>query len=113
MEVVGEEKGEKAALGCGDPRVEGGDPMGTPHPSAVEIRCADNLIALPAQGQGWPMSYSLRAGDLHRLPKRLRATVEFAAWDTAFMIGNYRYNNVTTLDLLEDPNTPREDRKHE
>lgn len=60
--------------------------------SVLTVACAGKLSAMAAEGDAWPRTYSIRAGSLKRLPKRLmNESIEFAIWESALTIGSWRY----------------------
>lgn len=74
----------------------------------LTIRGLNTVIATSASGKAWPSKYSLKAKQLRWLPKRLRMSgvVEFSYWDSAFTIGNHRYNGAVVLDFEGNEDKP-------
>ncbi|HYE37087.1 hypothetical protein [Methylocaldum sp.] len=63
--------------------------------SVLRISCGETVIAMPADGLPWTQPFSIAAGLLRNLPKRLMTSaVEFSIWDSALQIGNRRYRGV-------------------
>lgn len=57
--------------------------------SVLTFRCAEKTIPMVADGLAWTVLYSIRAGALRRLPKRLmRERVEVSIWDSTLRIGH-------------------------
>jgi hypothetical protein len=70
----------------------------------MTIRCDGTVIAMPADGRSWARCYSVQAGALRKLPKRLmKETVGFSVWDSAITIGNRRFTGAVAVDLGEEP----------
>lgn len=68
----------------------------------MELLCGASLIAMPAQGERWPTGYSLKAGGLRQLPKRLmREMIHLEVWDSVLLIDKYRYDGVTAFNAAE------------
>jgi len=64
----------------------------------LKIIAADNFIAMPAQGKGWPNLYSIVAGNLRLLPKRLmNPMVDFSIWESRLLIDRNSYRDVEKL----------------
>jgi hypothetical protein len=63
----------------------------------LTITCGEGICPLPAQGSPWKEQYSIRAGELSRLPTRLRYNVEFSIWDGMLGIGNRHYKSILTV----------------
>jgi hypothetical protein len=69
----------------------------------LTIRCAGNLIAMPADGRSWTHCYSVKAAAFRKLPKRMmHDPVGFSVWDSALTIGNRRFSGATAVDAGED-----------
>jgi hypothetical protein len=61
----------------------------------LKIRCGEELIAAAGNGKPWHCRYSLKAGQLRELPKRLNSQrVGFAEWKGKFTISNWAYEGV-------------------
>lgn len=66
--------------------------------SVLTIRCAAKVCVTPAKGQAWNQVFSMPAGKLHGLPKRLmRDPIEVSVWQSCLTIGNRRYSGVATV----------------
>ncbi len=67
----------------------------------LKIRCAEEIIAMPASGKQWPHRFSIAARSLGHLPKRLmRDPVEFSVSKTTLTISRRHFALVAT------PNAP-------
>lgn len=61
----------------------------------LKIRCGAEVIAISGRGAPWDCRYSLQAGQLRELPKRLmRRQVGFSVWKGKFTISNWTYQGV-------------------
>lgn len=64
----------------------------------LKINAAGNFIAMPAQGNEWANRYSISAGNLRCLPKRLMdPMVQFSIWESRLLIGRNRYRDVAIM----------------
>jgi hypothetical protein len=60
--------------------------------NVLTISCAGKVSPMPAEGSAWTQPYSIRAGALRSLPKRLMSyTIEFSVWESVLTIGNRAY----------------------
>ena len=67
--------------------------------SVLTLRCAGKIIPMMADGLPWTELYSIRAGALRRLPKRLmREMVEVSIWDSALQIDTWRFGGVFAVE---------------
>jgi hypothetical protein len=63
--------------------------------SVFSIRSDGELIALAGQGTPWTVSFSVRAGDMRRLPKRLMGeSIGISIWESRISIANRTYAGV-------------------
>jgi hypothetical protein len=69
--------------------------------TVLTIRCAGKVSVMPADGRPWAQAYSIRAGALRALPKRLEFTVEISVWDAMLRIGNRGYRPALAIDAGE------------
>jgi hypothetical protein len=66
----------------------------------MRIHCPRAVIAMPAEGRSWSQSYSVTAGSLRRLPKRLtQCGVEISIWDSSLQIANMQYNGARAIEI--------------
>jgi hypothetical protein len=66
--------------------------------SVLTFCCAKKSIPMVAEGLAWTALYSIRAGALRQLPKRLmREWVEVSIWDSTLWIGNWRFSGATAV----------------
>jgi hypothetical protein len=67
--------------------------------TVLTIRCKGKVLPLPAEGKPWPERYSLRAGKMRYLPKRLTSErLEVAVWETRLTIDGNSYEGITAID---------------
>jgi hypothetical protein len=53
----------------------------------LSVQCAGKKIALPAEGTSWPQQFTIPAGNLRQLPKRLaREEISVSVWDSGLRI---------------------------
>jgi hypothetical protein len=72
--------------------------------NVLTISCAGKVSPMPAEGSPWPQPYSVRAGSLRNLPKRLmQRYIEFSLWDGALRIGNRASRPVFAINPAEGP----------
>lgn len=70
--------------------------------TVLTIRCAGKLTAMPAEGLAWTQPYSIRAGALRMLPKRLMSdSVHISIRNSVLTIGNQCYKPVVAINLEE------------
>ena len=72
----------------------------------IRIRCADELIAAPAQGKAWVDRYFVESKKMRERPKRLMSDpVCISIWKEKLVIDRYRYSTVNELprDLNDRP----------
>ena len=63
--------------------------------SVLTIRFDTEVIALAGKGTDWPSRYSIRAGQLRRLPRRFMGwQVEVSVWDGKLRIGDHLYAEI-------------------
>jgi hypothetical protein len=56
--------------------------------SVLLIRCSDEVVAMSAHGRPWRTQFTIPAGNLTHLPKRLgRDEIEISVWDGRLSIG--------------------------
>jgi hypothetical protein len=68
----------------------------------LKIRCEKELIAVPAQGKAWVQRYSISAGALKHLPKRLATQfIEVSIWDNALCLARRRFNGAIGIPKSE------------
>jgi hypothetical protein len=68
--------------------------------TVLMIRCPGKVNAMSAEGLPWTESYSITAGALRKLPKRLMSEmVEVSVWDSALIIGRWRYAGVSSAPI--------------
>jgi hypothetical protein len=66
--------------------------------STLTVRCADSFMAMPAHGYPWTLSYSISAGALKPLAKRLMSKmIEISVWKSTLTRGNRRYTEVIAV----------------
>lgn len=66
--------------------------------SVLSIRCATQLVPMPAEGVQWEHSYTIPAGRLRRLPKRFtRAQLEVSVYNEMLHIGRRAYKGVAVV----------------
>jgi len=59
------------------------------------FRVSGNIVALAAEGSSWMSHFSLPAGKLRSLPKRLmRANVDVSVWRSRLNIERFRYDGI-------------------
>jgi hypothetical protein len=59
------------------------------------IRCGGKVVALPGEGLPWPKYYTILAGTLRHLPKRLmRERIEVSVWNEQLTIGRWAFAGV-------------------
>jgi len=76
--------------------------------SVLSIRCEGKVVALPGEGPPWAVRFSVEAGHLRRLPKRLMSErINVSIWESRISLGNYRYRGT-----LEDFGTVDPSRVH-
>jgi hypothetical protein len=64
----------------------------------LTISCAGKVSPMPAEGSAWVHVYSIRAGALKSLPRRLVSWgIRFSVWDSMLTIGNRGYRPVLTI----------------
>jgi hypothetical protein len=69
----------------------------------LTISCGKQII-VQAEGSAWRCLHRIQAGDLKRLPTRLKFDpVEVSAWDGYLAIGNFRYRLASLNDLDIEP----------
>lgn len=67
------------------------------------IRCSGKVAALPAVGQHWPEQYTISAGNLRHLPKRLMSElIDVSVWEGRLNIGRDRYDGITVAESSDD-----------
>ena len=70
--------------------------------NVLTISCAEKASPMPAEGSPWTQPYSVRAGALRNLPKRLMSyNIQFSVWESVLTIGNRAYRPASTVDVGE------------
>jgi hypothetical protein len=70
--------------------------------NVLTINCAGKVSPMPADGSPWTTRYSVRAGALRSLPKRLMSyRIEFSVWEAKLTIGNWAYRLASPIDAGE------------
>jgi len=65
----------------------------------LSMRCIGREMVVGAEGDPWPASYTLPAGKLRNLPKRLlRRQVDISVWEGTLQIDRCRYDGITDAD---------------
>src|SRR5437879_3266775 len=60
--------------------------------SMLFIRCEGKVVALPGEGPPWAVRFSVEAGHLRRLPKRLmRDCIDVSIWESRLTIASHSY----------------------
>jgi hypothetical protein len=63
------------------------------------IRCGDSVVAFPANGESWSHRYSIPAGQLRSLPKRLMdELIEISIWNEKLNIARHGYEGVAKVE---------------
>jgi hypothetical protein len=63
--------------------------------SVFSIRCDGQLIVLAGRGAPWTVTFSVLAGKLRRLPRRLmHENIEISIWESRISIANWTYVGV-------------------
>ena len=76
--------------------------------SVLSIRIDKKVIALSGEGSPWAVRFSVEAGHLRRLPKRLmRERIGVSIWESRISLGNWEYPGT-----LEDFGTVDPSRVH-
>ncbi|MDP2646515.1 MAG: hypothetical protein Q8P24_16370 [Desulfobacterales bacterium] len=64
----------------------------------LSFRCGGKVVALPAEGHPWTLRYTVPAGKLRKLPKRLMETqIDISIWDSRLTIGHWCYGGVMEM----------------
>ena len=59
------------------------------------MQCGEKMIALPGEGVAWPQQFTLPAGKLRHLPKRLMSEqISVSVWDSHLWIDRWRFSGV-------------------
>jgi hypothetical protein len=69
--------------------------------TVLTICCGGKVSPMPADGPAWKQSYSVRAGTLRQLPKRLSEPVEISVWDALLRVGNRAYKVAFATDVAD------------
>jgi hypothetical protein len=68
--------------------------------NVLTIRCAGKVNPMPTEGSHWTQSYSIRAGALRSVPKRLMSyNIQFSVWDEVLTIGNRCYKPAFAIEV--------------
>lgn len=74
--------------------------------SVMTIRCVGRVVAVAGEGEPWPQRFSVEAGRLRTLPKRLRGyTIEVSIRRSRLQIGSSVYDG-TVVAQSEDAVPP-------
>ena len=66
------------------------------------IRCAEKVVVLPGEGLPWPQDFTIPAGKLLNLPKRLmHEHIGVSIWESRLTIGHWIFSGIT-----EETNNP-------
>jgi hypothetical protein len=80
--------------------------------NVLTISCAGKISPMPAEGSPWTQPYSIGAGALRSLPKRLMSySIQFSVWDAVLTIGNRCYRPVFATDVGEGTVVARANRQ--
>jgi hypothetical protein len=70
--------------------------------NVLTISCAGKVSPMRAEGSPWVHSYSIRAGALRSLPRRLMSWgIQLSVWDSMLTIGNRGYRPVSAIGVGE------------
>ncbi|SRR6266436_1897323 len=74
--------------------------------SVLFIRCESKVVALPGEGAPWAVRFSVEAGHLRRLPKRLmRDCIDVSIWESRLTIARHSYKGTIDGTNLGGPAT--------
>jgi hypothetical protein len=72
----------------------------------LTVHCDAKIYPMQAAGSSWPQQYSVRAGALKSLPKRLMSwRIQFSVWNEVLTIGNRGYRLAQGSDVGISPST--------
>jgi hypothetical protein len=67
--------------------------------NVLTISCSGKAFPMPAEGSPWAQPYTVRAGALRSLPKRLMSyNVQFSIWESLVRIGNRAYRLASAIE---------------
>lgn len=70
--------------------------------AVLTMKCAGEVVALPAEGSSWPERLAIPARNLQNLPKRLMSErLEVSVFEGRLNIGRNRYNGVSAVGVSE------------
>jgi hypothetical protein len=72
--------------------------------SVLSIHLEGQIVALAGQGLAWAVRFSIRAGELRRLPKRfMHECIGISIWESQLTIDGWRYDG--TIDACASGGT--------
>lgn len=70
--------------------------------AVLTVQCIGKVIPMPGEGIPWPKHYTIQAGKIRNLPKRLMSErVEVSIWQTRLNIGRNSYEGISVAEAKD------------